>query len=164
MKSWQTLTRRLRKYVRKELRVVLDTNVLISASIIHHGFPARILEAAVVGEIKLVVSVFALSEYLNVTKRPHIASKYRTLSEDIAAVVDLLSRGAIRVAGMPSEPIIQQDPKDDFLLASAVEGKAKYIVSGDEHLLRLGVYHGIRILTPRDFVLNVLKESIPESR
>ncbi|PTL35659.1 hypothetical protein CLG94_07790 [Candidatus Methylomirabilis limnetica] len=52
--------------------------------------------------------------------------------------------------------VISEDPPDDHYLECAIEGDADYIVSGDQHLLELGEYQGIRILTPRAF-LNILR-------
>ena len=48
--------------------------------------------------------------------------------------------------------VIAADPSDDMVLACAVAGKADYIVSGDPHLLDLGEYEGIRIVSPAVFV------------
>jgi predicted nucleic acid-binding protein len=54
-------------------------------------------------------------------------------------------------------PIIHDDPSDDKFLEAAVAGKASYIVSGDNHLVKLSEYQGIRILKPRDFVQRYLR-------
>ncbi len=104
-----------------------------------------------------------LDEYLDVVQRRHIAKRYRDIAPRIQDVAEFLRRRAVRVEGRVIESVLN-DPDDDFLLACAVEGKANYIVSGDEHLLQLGQYRGIKILTPRDFVVNVLGEKISSPR
>lgn len=152
--------RLLLKFARRERRVVLDTNVLISATLVHLGMPARIVIAALDGRITLIVSDNLLTEYLNVIQRPHITKKYRELATRIQRISIFLRHDTIRVDGTPTKRVVLDDPKDDFIIAGAIEGKAHYIVSGDEHLLQLGKYRGIKILTPRDFVVNVLGETI----
>ena len=146
------------KFARRERRVVLDTNILISATLVPLGAPARIVIAALDGRIRLVVSDNLLTEYLNVIQRPHITKKYQTIAAQIQRLSIFLRHDTIRVDGTPTKRIVLADAKDDFVIACAVEGKAHYIVSGDEHLLQLSTYHGIKILTPRDFVVNVLGE------
>jgi predicted nucleic acid-binding protein len=64
--------------------------------------------------------------------------------------------GKLLVEPKVIERVISDDPKDDAILACAVEGRANYIVSGDEHLLKLREHRGIKILTPREFVEQVL--------
>lgn len=49
-------------------------------------------------------------------------------------------------------PGVTRDPKDDPVVACAVEGQADYIVSGDQDLLVLGEYEGVQVVTPRRFV------------
>jgi hypothetical protein len=149
-----------KKFAHRKPRLVLDTNIPISATIVPQGFPARILTAALDGNITLVVSEKLLDEYMNVVRRPHISRRYRTVTQRIQDFSIFLLRDAVYVSGVPVTRIVQDDPEDDFVIASAVEGKAHYIVSGDEHLLQLGTYRGIKILTPRDFVVDVLGETI----
>ena len=76
MKLWLILTRLFRKFAHNTPRVVLDTNILISATIVPHGSPARIIAAALDGQLTLIVSERLLGEYLNVIQRPHISGKY----------------------------------------------------------------------------------------
>lgn len=151
---------RLQRFVRKQLRVVLDTNILISASIIPHGAPARIVLAALDGNLTLVVSDHLLDEYLDVIERPHIRRKYQTETDRVQDIILYLYRDALQVSTTEIPRVVPDDAKDDFILACAVKGKAHYIVSGDEHLLKLKEYRGIKILTPRDFVEQVLAKRI----
>jgi len=59
---------------------------------------------------------------------------------------------ALLTAGTTPVEAIPEDPTDEKFLACALEGEADYVVTGDEHLLRLGVWHGITIITPAAFV------------
>jgi uncharacterized protein len=51
--------------------------------------------------------------------------------------------------------VVPLDPKDDVIVATAIRAQAEYLVTGDRHLLSLGSYRGIQIVTPRRF-LNLL--------
>ncbi|MDE3091105.1 MAG: putative toxin-antitoxin system toxin component, PIN family [Chloroflexota bacterium] len=165
MKLWQTLMRLFARSGRKNPRVVLDTNVLVSATIIRLGAPGRIIAAVLDDHITLIVSDQLLTEYLDVMQRPpHILRKFDSIAARIQTLSVFLRNETIRVEGSPSSRIVPDDPKDDFIIAAAVEGKARYIVSGDEHLLNLRQYRGIKILTPRDFVVNVLGENVATPR
>ena len=68
--------------------------------------------------------------------------------------------GPTKGAGSPELSVVPDDPKDDMVVATAVAAKADYLVTGDEKLLRLGSFHGVRIVTPRAF-LDVLARLFP---
>ena len=54
---------------------------------------------------------------------------------------------------LPRLQAVPADPKDDMVVATAVAAKAEYLVTGDrKHLLSLGTYEGIQIVTPREFL------------
>ncbi len=139
-------------------RVVLDTNILISATIVAHGMPARILEAVLADRIRLIVSPYIIAEYMGVVRRPHIVNKYPKLTEQFDTIRRYLQTSAILAEPSEIDQVIHNDPKDDAILACAQAGQADYIVSGDEHLLTLLEYRGIKILTPRTFLKTVLQE------
>lgn len=147
---------RFASIVRRRPRVVLDTNVLISASIAAQGFSAAILLAARRQRIRLIVSPYIIEEYSTVIRRPHIARKYSGIEERVDTLIRFLNTRAIAIEPQTIAHVVPDDPKDDAILACAVEGMAQYIVTADEHLLRLGRCGGIAILTPRDFAVKVL--------
>ncbi len=64
----------------------------------------------------------------------------------------ILARRAVVVRLRSSVSVIAQDPADDIVLGTAAEGKASHVVSGDKHLLDLGQYRGIRIVTPNEML------------
>jgi len=160
MKLWRTLKALFAKFARNKPRIVLDTNILISATIVPHGAPARILAAAFDGKVIVIVSARLFDEYLRVLRRPHISEKYQIIASRVQEIALFLRYDSALVLGEPRERVISADPKDDFIIASAVEGEADYIISGDEHLQQLKVHRGIRIMTPRDFVAHVLGEHL----
>lgn len=130
---------------------VVDTNVLVSGVIVPHGAPRRILEAWQAGQFTLVTSEAIIAEVARVLCYPRICQRYHLAESDIAAVVDSLMNDAELVAGL-YEVRRSADPADDVFLACALEGHADYLVSGDRHLLEIGSYHGVVIVTPQEFV------------
>jgi putative PIN family toxin of toxin-antitoxin system len=160
MKSWLMRFRQWLKFGQRITpRVVADTNVLVSGSLVSVGAPARIIQAARDRRIALVSCPLLLAEYADVMGRPHIAKKYREAARVGQATLEFLRVKATLVAAIPQQRIVPDDPDDDVVIACAVEGKARYVVTGDPHLQRLGEHAGIRILSPRQFVTQVLHET-----
>lgn len=129
------------------LKVVLDTNVLISA-ILFGGKPRQILEKAIRGEIRLCLSERILEELRGVLQR----SKFDYSPEMIQFILTELT--AIGDFVNPSQTInvVFEDPEDNRILECAVEAGANYIVTGDSHLLKLSKYHNIEVLNPSAFL------------
>lgn len=122
------------------MRVVLDTNILISAFVFPGGPPERVYRAALEGRVELVTSPPLLLEFGRV-----LSSKFGwepSIGEQAVAHV-------VRVGTVvrPTEAIdeIVDDPDDDRVLEAALEGEAGVIVTGDRHLLRLRTWRGITI-------------------
>jgi putative PIN family toxin of toxin-antitoxin system len=114
------------------LKVVLDTNILISG-IIGSGYSAQILDAVRKEELRLVTSFHLLEEFSDVISRRHIARKYPKAAENAEILLDYLRTFAEFKPGIPDVKQTSTDRDDDFVLACAVDGKADYIVSGDPH-------------------------------
>ena len=135
------------------VRAVLDTNVLVSAFIRPKGISARIRRAGEEGRFTLVLSEVLHEELRDVLARPRIQKAGRYSPEEAAEFLDLLEVIAEIVPGpLAAEPVVQADPDDDWVLATAVEGAADVIVSGDKGLLDIGSHKGIPILTPSAFL------------
>ncbi|MCS7282893.1 MAG: putative toxin-antitoxin system toxin component, PIN family [Anaerolineae bacterium] len=135
------------------IRAVLDTNVLVSGLVAEGGAPRRIVDAWLEGRFTLVLSPYLLEELLHVLTYPRIANRIRLEEEeDLEVLLGALVSQAEVTEGMLSLPGVTRDPKDDPVVACAREGEADYIVSGDQDLLVLGEYEGIRVVSPREFV------------
>jgi putative PIN family toxin of toxin-antitoxin system len=139
-------------------RAVVDTNVLVSGVIAPHGAPRRILEAWHAGQFTLVTSEPIVAEVARVLRYPRIRDRYSLTEDDVATVVDSLRTDAKVVAGL-YEVQRSVDPADDMFLACALEGLAEYIVSGDRHLLEIGSYHDVLVVTPRHFAALLAAEN-----
>jgi len=139
------------------VRVVLDTNVLVSGLVARLGVPRQILDAWVEGCFTLVTSLYLVEELVHVLSYPRIAKRLRISSEEVEALLAALLSQAEVVPGHLCLPGVTRDPKDDSVVACAKEGQADCIVSGDQDLLVLGEYEGIQVVTPRQFMQSILK-------
>jgi putative PIN family toxin of toxin-antitoxin system len=135
------------------LKVVLDTNVFVSSLLVKAGLPARILNAWRERQYVLVTSPALMAEIRATMDYPRIRRKYALSDEDVEQLVTLLRQDALLVPGQADVAgIIPHDPADEMALACAIDAQADLIVSGDRHLLDLGAYRGIPILTARAFL------------
>src|SRR3990172_13073125 len=133
------------------LRVVLDTNVIVSGTIQSRGNPFRIIEAWRQGRFLLVTSNALVEEVRRVLTYPRI-QKYGITPQQIRRVIQTLKRYGVSTEGKLKVSAVPEDPQDNQVLAAAIEGVADYIVSGDEHLKNLKRYQTISIVTPREFI------------
>lgn len=140
------------------IRAVLDANVFVSAVLSSKGVPAQILTAWRANRFHLVTSEAILQEIDRVLHYPKIGERHRWTKDEIKVFVGDLARLAIRASGERTLRVISRDPSDNRYLECAIQGDAEYLVSGDQHLLQLGAYQKIRIVTPRDF-LDVVRET-----
>jgi putative PIN family toxin of toxin-antitoxin system len=128
-------------------RVVLDTNILISA-IVFGGLPRKILEMVIVGSVNCSLSFAILDELRDVLQR----SKFGFSPQQAATVIDEL-QDICEILNPPRRiRTIKADPDDNRILECAVEAQAMCIISGDNHLLELGKYREILIYSPADFL------------
>ena len=133
------------------IRAVLDTNVLVSGLVAEEGAPGWILDAWLQGRFILVTSLYLVEELTHVLSYPRIADRLRLDDEELAAVLAALLSRAEVTRGHLHLPGVTRDPKDDAVVACAKEGQADYVVFGDQDLLVLDVYEGMRVVTPRQF-------------
>jgi len=142
------------------LKVVLDTNIFVSSLLVKAGLPAQILDAWRERRYLLIVSPAIIAETRATLDYPRIRRKYAITDEDVEQLVTLLERDALLVPGDADVAgAIPKDPADEMVLACAVDAHADVIVSGDRHLLGLGSYRSIPILTVRQFLKRLETDS-----
>jgi len=129
------------------VRLVLDTNTVVSG-LIWGGVPGQLIDAAAAGTVRIISSLPLLGELHDVLFRKKFATQLAEqgvdaadLFEGYAALVELVDPADIG-------PVILADPDDDIVLATALAGGADAIVSGDAHLLGIGEFRGMPIVTP----------------
>ncbi len=134
------------------VRVVLDTNIIVSATILKRGHSAQILDLWREGEIEVAISPSILKEIEEVLKRPRIVKQQWLKKEEVEALVERLRQSCVLTPGRLALRVVEEDPADDKFIVCALEAEADYIVSGDIHLRNLGEYRGIKIVPPREFL------------
>ena len=129
------------------IKVAVDTNIYISA-VLFGGKPEEIRKFARGGKIELLISEITLAEIADVLKR-----KLNWFDWQISELIKDIRNITILVTPTLPLSVIKKDEPDNRVLECAVEGKAQYIVSGDEHHLQpLKEYQGIQILSPTKFL------------
>jgi len=127
------------------VRVVLDTNVLISG-IFFSGLPFKILTHWRKGNFTAVISEPIILEYTRVVEE--ISAKFPQI--DIHEILELFILNS-EIVDIGDLKITEcEDPDDNKFLECAIAGNCDIIVSGDKHLLKLRAYQGIEILKPRE--------------
>jgi len=133
------------------MRVVLDTNVLISGLLNKEGAPGRILDAWRSGGFELVGCDALIEEFKRACMYPKLAPYL--VPADVGTLVNRLRLAECWLSGLPGiERSVDSD--DDFLLAMAQASSADYLVTGDEAgLLAIGHLGRTRIITAASFIL-----------
>ncbi|KKS32402.1 MAG: Toxin-antitoxin system toxin component, PIN family [Candidatus Amesbacteria bacterium GW2011_GWA2_42_12] len=135
---------------RNKTRVVLDTNVLVSA-IVFGGTPKEVLNLILKEEFIGVTSISLMAELSEVVhkkfsfKKPDLEYLEEQINIDFEVVKP---RNSVRSA---------RDDDDNRVLEAAITGECDYIITGDEDLLVLKKYKNIRILTPKEFLSSIVK-------
>jgi putative PIN family toxin of toxin-antitoxin system len=132
----------------KKVKVVIDTNVIISA-FGWHGFSADVVELADGGPILNHTSWAMLEELRRAVGYSRLHFPESLQAEIIETIFDISSLVEIGI----NLDVVSDDPDDNMIIECAVAAGARYIISGDNHLLSLKKYRGIEILKPADFIL-----------
>ena len=129
------------------IKVAADINVYISA-VLFGGKPEEIRKFARGGKIELLISETILAEMAGILKR-----KFNWLDWQISEVIKDIRAITILITPTSTLSVIKEDEPDNRVLECAAEGKAQYVISGDEHHLQpLKEYRGIKILSPAQFI------------
>ena len=138
----------------KRYRIVLDTNVLISA-ILFGGPPREILECVIRGSVDCVLAPAILDELRDVLQRP----KFGLSPEQAFQVLEELHAICEVINLFMQIHIVSADPDDNLVLACALEAKADLLVSGDRHLLEIGTFEGVQVVPPADALETIKRVS-----
>lgn len=134
------------------MRIVVDTNLLVSGVISAGGFPRQLIDAAKAGEFELCTSEVLLAELLDVLSRSKFATRLAQAGLTPEGIVGELRRLAVVVSTPATPPrVVLTDPDDDHVIAAAVAGSADLIATGDRRdLLPMGAHAGFHIVTASD--------------
>ncbi len=131
------------------IRVVLDTNVVVSA-LLFRGPTSRLVSFWQEGRLAPLISKEIFEEYLRVLGYP----KFHLTPNEVKFLAErqiLPFAEVVQVKTVPS--VIKEDPTDDVFLACAATGRADFLVSGDWHLLLRKKYEGITIISVNDLLV-----------
>lgn len=132
------------------MRVVLDTTTIISSFISEEGYPYQAIQLWIKRDYDLVTSEWQIEEIKDVSKRDRI--KPLVSPQAVGRLINLIREKAIVLETL-SDVDYSPDPKDNPILAAAVDAQVQYIVSGDKRdMLALERVKGIPIITVREFV------------
>ena len=105
-----------------------------------------------------MVTDAVLAEYRRVLNYDRIARRHGLTPEEVDRELEELRQFALVIEEWVEVDVVTEDPDDNVLLACAMAGQASFLVSGDPHLLRLGSYQGVRVLTPAACLLLLREE------
>lgn len=129
------------------MKAILDTNVLISAYVFPGGKPEMVYRLALEGRLEIGTSLPLLAEFGRV-----LGEKFGWIPDRVEAAVAQMTRIASVVEPGETVHVIAADPADDRVLEAARAFGADVIVSGDRHLLDLGAWSGIDIISPAELL------------
>ncbi len=136
------------------VRVVLDTNVLVSA-LLFTGISSQLVPLWQKGSITVLISREILEEYLRVLAYPKFELSEGEIKglieEELLPFVQVIKPGT-RVH------VVKRDPADNKFLECAVAGKADVVISGDKELLAIRHYRRVRIQNPSRFLEAFLRQ------
>jgi uncharacterized protein len=130
------------------MRIVFDTNVLISSTLWDNSISHRLLIKLINSKVQMFTTFEILGEYKNVLKRDFEYSEDEANKISIDLILQFLK------IAEPKNKIdfIKEDSTDNKILECAVETNSDYILSYDNHLLKLKEFQGIKIITPDEFL------------
>lgn len=133
------------------MRLVVDTNILISSLLAGSSLPAHLIVLWREGRFDVLTSADQLDELMRVTRYPKIRER---LSPTLAGrLINDVRNLALLVTNLPTVSA-SSDPHDNYLLAMASAGGADFLLTGDKRdLLSLKLFEGTKIITVRDFLV-----------
>lgn len=136
------------------MKIVLDTNVWLSA-IFWKGEANKIIEKTENKKFQIIISEEILLEIIDVLNKE---SKFQKYIKDKKIIIEDLLRTILSISNLIKTntklDVIKDDPKDNMILSTALDGKADYIISYDNHLLNMIEFRKIKIINPGEFLKN----------
>ncbi len=129
------------------MKAILDTNVLISAYVFPGGTPEAVYRLALERRLEIGTSLPLLAEFGRV-----LGDKFGWTPDRVEAAVGQVARIASVVEPGETVRVVKADPTDDRALEAARAFDTEVIVSGDRHLLDLGVWNQIDIVSPAELI------------
>ncbi len=133
------------------MKITVDTNILISATF-WNGASNKLIQKAESKKIQLILSNEIIDEYIDVLNYKDIRDKIKDKKLEIKRTIEKIKSISKIIKIKENIDIIKEDPDDNKILECAKAGKVDYIVSNDNHLLKLKKFDGIPIVKPEDLI------------
>lgn len=146
----------------KNLLVLIDTNVWVSAFINRKGYPAKVKEKFIKREFEIIISPPLLKELSDVLRRPRIKDLCKITDKEIELFIEILA-GLGHKVYLSDDINLCRDYKDNMVLETAIKGDADYLVTRDDDIKRELTLieemkkHGIKVISVSKF-LEILTE------
>lgn len=138
------------------LRAVVDTSVLVSSVMVPKGVPAQVIDAWRALRFVLVTSPAIIAEARHTLGYPRIRKKYPFTDAEVTRFLAALEVEAVVTSWEPGASEARlRDPNDEMVLSCSLAGSASYVVSSDQDPLTVGEYRGVRVVTPRQFLVRL---------
>jgi uncharacterized protein len=134
------------------MRVVVDTNVIVSGLINPYGNPAEIIKLLLLGYLNIYYDSRILGEYSEVLNRP----KFKLLKENISIFIKEIEMSGTLVTSLPLKKSLP-DPDDDMFLEVALAGNVECIITGNINHFPVKLCSSIRVLSPIEFIAGYKK-------
>lgn len=134
------------------MKIVLDTNVLVSGFLSPSGTPAAILRSVLTGRIAVCFDERILAEYRDVLTRGKFKFDHIRVSQ-VLAIIELHGTPVLAEA----LPLELPDPDDAMFIEVAAAGDANCVVTGNLKHFQTGSAHGVRVISPRAFLKEFLR-------
>ena len=132
-------------------KAVLDANVWVSA-LLWGGKPAEIIKASEQGKVRLFASEEIIREISQVLNYPKLRKVYESEEMNHEELIEAVLKVVRFVQVSRRVKVVLEHPADDKFIECALEAKADYVVSGDKHLLKVGNYEKIQVVSVREFL------------
>ncbi len=129
------------------MRIVFDTNALISATLWDNSVCHKLLIKLINSDARLFTSIEIINEYRNALMRD-----FRYTKEEIETIIPVILNAFSLIIADERISVIKEDAADNRILECAVSAAADFILSYDNHLLKIKEFRKIRILTPTEFL------------
>jgi putative PIN family toxin of toxin-antitoxin system len=129
------------------VKVVIDTNVIVSGLLNPYGHPAEIIRLLLTGSLKLFYDSRIISEYSEVLNRP----KFKFDNKNVSIFIKEVEMAGTLVSTLPLKKSLP-DPDDNMFLEAALAGNAECIVTGNTNHYPKKLCSGIRVLSPTEFM------------
>ncbi|MBN1940738.1 MAG: putative toxin-antitoxin system toxin component, PIN family [Candidatus Diapherotrites archaeon] len=130
-------------------KVVLDTNIVVSALIAKEGAPAKIFEKLILTEIENYTNKEIIQELKEVLKRHEITKRTTKKARDFTLKQYL--NNSIQIATKTKVKAVEHESDNKFI-ETALEANAEHIITGDRHLLKVGEFQKIKIIRAKEFL------------